>query len=114
MAKKISDLARAQIVFWAKLSALSDLGLSSFKSVEIALQSTSDANIQQAVNMWIIENQGRDEFEGFSPLSEALEAFSDFFPPFVIAAIRASEESKSRQNVYKVIVDYLETEIKYG
>ncbi len=114
MAKRVSELARMQIIFWSKVAIMIDAGSPISKAVDAALKSTQDADLQQAMNMWVMENQGRDEFEGTTPLSEALDAFPDFFPPFLITAVRTAEETRTRQNIFRLIVDYLEKEAQYG
>ena len=114
MAKKLKDIARSQVVFWKKIAIMVDAGAPFFKCVETAVSSTEDADLQQAMNMWILENQGRDEFEGTTPLSDALDAFPSFFPPFIIAAVKIAEETKTRQNIYHELADYLEKEALYG
>ena len=114
MASKIASLARTQIVFWKKVAIMIDAGAPFFKCIETALASTNDPNLQQAMNMWIIENKEKDDFEEKSPLSDALEAFPAFFPPFIIDAIRVAEETKTRLNIYHALVDYLEKEVTFG
>ncbi|OQY29826.1 MAG: hypothetical protein B6244_02385 [Candidatus Cloacimonetes bacterium 4572_55] len=113
-ADKINKPIQTQILFWTKVAVMVDLGAPLFSCVEKAFETTDDPNLLQAISMWILENKDRDAYEGLTPLSEALDAFVDFFPPFIISALQAAEGTRTRQNVYRLLVEYLEKERQYG